>query len=144
MSALAIADRAIASPEDEFAPGAYSLRSFDHVPESFDVVPLRGMVALADPRWYEIAEGRYYVIETQHPPGGMGWETFDDCVRRRGSDGGPRPLLKTSRRVVRAVRRTATGDAWWFIHESGFADGPIKAWAVGHNVVGEVVGIYRP
>ena len=144
MNAFSVETFVLVKMEDEFSSGTHSLRTFEHVPEGFDVVPVGGMVAVSDPRWYEIAEGSFYAIETQHPQGGMGWETYDDCVRRRGGDGGPRPLLKTSRRVVRAVRRAATGDAWWFTHESGFADGPIKAWAGGHNVVGEIVGIYRP
>jgi hypothetical protein len=27
---------------------------------------------------------------------------------------------------------------------SGFRDGPIHNWAIGHNFVGKVAGIYRP
>ncbi|MBH1944429.1 hypothetical protein I5L01_09305 [Erythrobacter sp. YJ-T3-07] len=144
MSALAVATSKLAMPNGEFSSGTHALRIFDRVPSGHDVVPLCGMVAVSHPKWLEMVEGGFYVVETQHPPGGMVWQTYDEHVQRYDMDGGPRTLLKTSRRVIRAVRREATGDAWWFIHESGFADGPIKAWAVGHNVVGEVVGIYRP
>lgn len=130
--------------DDEFRDNAPPLRSFGRVPPSFGTVPLSGMVAIYDPRWFEIAEGRFYVVESQHPPGGMGWQTYDEHTRRYDRDGGHRTLLKTERRVIRAMRRPATGTAWWFIQESGFADGPIHDWAVGHNVIGEVVGMYRP
>lgn len=139
MNAIALAASAPDTTECEFEAGAATLRSFDSIPPPFDVVPLGGMVAVYDPRWFDIVEGRFYVVESQHPPGGMGWETYDDHVRRYE---GPRTLLKTTRRVIRAARREHTGDAWWFIHERGSADGPIKDWAAGHNIVGEVVGIY--
>lgn len=141
MNALAIPCGAPAPTQNDFATGAAKLRSFDRVPPPFDVVPLGGVVAVYDPRWFDIVEGRYYVVESQNPPGGMGWQAYDDHVRRYD---GPRTLLKTTRRVIRAIRREQTGDAWWFVHERGSADGPIKDWAAGHNVVGEVVGIYRP
>ncbi len=141
MNAIALAESALAKTDDEFEAGAAKLRSFDRVPPPFDVVPLNGMVAVFDPRWYDIVEGRFYVVESQHPPGGMSWSTYDDHVRRYE---GPRTLLKTKRRVIRATRRKNTGSAWWFVHENGAGDGPLKDWAAGHNVVGEVVGIFRP
>ena len=143
MNALAVANSTPITVADEFEAGAATLRSFDRVPPPFDVVPLGGMVAVFDPRWSNIVEGRFYVIESQRPVGGMSWETYDQFNRAHGP-GEPRVRIATTRRVIRAVRKERTGDDWWFIQENGFADGPIMDWAAGHNIVGEVVGIYRP
>lgn len=120
------------------------LRSYSAIPNDLEVVSLAGMVAVYSSCWSEITEGNYYVTESQRPPGGMTWQAYDEHVRRYETEGWPRTHLETKRRVIRATRRKHTGNAWWFIHERGSADGPIKDWAVGHNIVGEVVGIYRP
>ncbi len=142
MNALALTHPTPANCEDEFGAGAPSLSVFDHVPKGHDVVPLGGLVAIFDSQWREIEEGRYYVVESQAPVSGMGWEAYDQ-FNEGHAPGEPRVRIKTSRYVIRAVRRPTTGNAWWFVLESGFHDGPIADWAVGHNVVGEVVGIYR-
>lgn len=144
MSALALAQPVAATTGDGFHSDALKLESFARIPPGFDVVPLSGMAAVFNPKWSDIIEGRYYVVESQQPTGGMSWHLYDEHVLRCDRDGSPRTLLKTTRRVVQAIRRENTGTAWWFVHESGFSDGPIKDWAVGHNIVGEVVGIYQP
>lgn len=141
MNAIALPHAAAA--EDEFSQSVQSLSLLDRVPPGCDVVPLAGMVAVYDTKSHDLREGRYYVIERQRPASGMSWATYDRFNHEHGP-GEPRTQLDTSREVVRAVRRPQTGDAWWFVLESGFANGPIKAWAAGHDLVGEVVGIYRP
>lgn len=143
MNALASIEALPAAPKGDFYTGAPALSSFQSVPSGCDVTPMGGMVAIFDVRWSEIQEGGYYVVESQHPVGGMSWETCDQ-INRSKAPADPRVRLKTARRVVRATRRETTSGAWWFVQEGGFQDGPIADWAVGYNVVGEVVGIYRP
>lgn len=143
MNALAHPQYALAGQTDEFSADAPTLEAFDRVPAGCDVVPLCGMVAIFHPSWHEVREGSYYVTESQLPAGGMGWETYDQFNAKVGA-GEPRVRIKTARSVVRATRRPQADDAWWFVMESGFRDGPVANWAAGYNIIGEVIGIYRP
>ena len=119
------------------------LRLFNSIPEDHDVVPLKGRVMVFDPNALhreEIVDGGLYVVENQHPVGGMSWETYD----RFNQTSEPRVRIKTSRRVVRTVRRENVPNQWWQVLPSGYHDGPFPDWSVTLNMVGKVVGIYIP
>lgn len=123
------------------------LQVFTSIPEHrHDVVSLLGLVMVyeTDALDYEaIQEGAFYVVEDQHPVGGMNWETHDRLNREHGPSA-PRSRIRTSRRVIRAVRCHHDPSLWWQVLPSGHCDGPIPDWSMAHNFVGKVVGIYRP
>ena len=123
------------------------LRVFSSVPEfHHDVAALLGLVFI-----YEtdglcrkgIEDGALYVVEDQRPVGGVSWETYDQFNRGHGPRE-PRVRITTSRRVVRAIRRQDHPDHWWQVLPSGFHDGPFPDWSMTHNMVGKIVGLYRP
>ena len=129
---------------NSFTADPLTLRIFGEVPDSCDVVPLRGLVAVYDTDWRFVRDGGLYVVERQTPVGGMSWETYDRFNREHGPRE-PRCRIKTSREVVQVRRRPGDSDpSWWLVLPSGFHDGPIADWALGHNFVGEVLGLYRP
>jgi hypothetical protein len=133
------------SSAPQFAFG--ELCVFSTVPQHHhDVTTLLGMVLVyeTDTLCLEgIKEGAYYVVEDQHPVSGMSWELYDRCNREHRPRE-PRVRIKTSRRIVRAVRRTQEPDLWWLALPSGFHDGPYEDWVVAGNMVGKVVGVYQP
>ena len=123
------------------------LRVFTSVPQyHHDVVALLGMVVVYDTHALgrEVVEdGGLYVVEDQRPVGGMSWETYD----RLNSDRGqltPSSQIKTTRRVVRLQHSHNMPECWDHVLPSGARDGPIPHWDVTFNMVGKVVGIYRP
>lgn len=123
------------------------LRVFSSIPNAhYDVVPLLGMVAVYETDTLTrdgVIDGALYVIEDQHPIGGMSWETADRLNRERSPDQ-PRYRIKTRRRVVRAVKHPNAPSSWFHLQPGGYPDGPIYDWAVADNFVGRVVGIYKP
>jgi hypothetical protein len=138
-----------APPRSDF--DLQDLRLFDRIPEfHHDIVALDGMVVVYDTYILGcegVQDGSFYVIEHQYPVAGMRWESWlqfewDDEHRKRRAQ--PRSPLKTSREVIRAVRCPSGEDRWWFKLASGFSDGPIHGWSVGHNFVGKVVGLFHP
>lgn len=134
-----------ASERPEFALD--DLRVFSSIPENHhDVVPLLGMVAVYETdtlRRDGVIDGALYVVEDQRPVGGMSWETSDRLNRELGP-GQPRSRIKTRRRVVRAVKCPGDPSSWFHVQPGGYPDGPIVDWAVAHNFVGRVVGVYEP
>lgn len=128
--------------------GLLDLRIFDSIPRhNHDVVVLRGIVAVyaTDVIGREgILENAYYVRESQHPYSGMSWDQWLRLeVEDRRPRSQPRGALRTRRQVVRAIRWPRTGD-WALRLESGTVDGPYHDWAFGADLIGKVVGIYRP
>lgn len=132
-------------PADSFSLS--DLRLFTSIPKyHHDVAALLGLVVVyeTDTLYREgVIEGALYVVENQHPVGGMSWETYDEFNRRHGPRE-PRVRIKTSRRVIRAARRGNGPDNWFQVQPSGYPDGPYYDWAVCQNMVGKVVGIYSP
>ena len=132
----------------EFDVGDFQV--FREIPEDRDVgiVSLRGAVLVYDagPLHREgILDGAYYVREHQRPTASMQWKQwleleYGDAVK--GSHG-PTGLLRTTREVVQA-RRMPVGDRWGLRLASGITDGPYHDWAFGRDLVGKVVGMYRP
>lgn len=146
--AVAIQPRVAISPEP--APSGFTfddLRVFTSIPEHHhDVTALLGLVVVYDTDTLcreDIQEGALYVVEDHRPVGGMSWEIYDRLNREHGPRE-PRVRIKTSRRVIRAVRCEHDPGLWWQVLPSGHRDGPIYDWAMAHNFVGKVVGIYRP
>lgn len=126
------------------------LRVFVSVPDHCGVVSLRGTVVVFDPDPLHregVRAGSFYVLENQHTPACMQWrrwlreELGDEHVESRAQ---PRSPLKTSRHVVQLIRDTRLPNHWTRRLESGFCDGPYQDWSIGFNLVGKVVGIYRP
>ncbi|WP_126174355.1 hypothetical protein [Altericroceibacterium xinjiangense] len=148
MNATALASAAslpvlIAAKEDFSFNG---MRIFTSIPDyHYDVAALRGMVIVYDRECLSrdpIKEGNFYVVESQYPVGGMSWEMWLELERGdRTSRAQPSSPLRTRREVVEAVRRDGR---WWHRLPSGFHDGPFQEWAVAHQMVGKVVGLYRP
>lgn len=137
------------APLPEFHPA--SLKVFRSIPAyHHGIVALRGAVIVyeTDTLYREgVQDGSFYVVESQYPPANMAWESWlwaeceDEHKHRRAQ---PRSPLKTSREVVQAIRCPGGEDRWWYRLPSGFTDGPIQGWSIGHNFVGKVAGIYRP
>lgn len=136
------------------APDEFDLRSFKifgRIPDhpDFGIVALRGAVLVYDESDLHregVVEGALYVRESQHPTACMDWERWLDLERddaRRSRRAQPSSPLKTRREVVQAVR-AAAGDRWGLRLASGAIDGPYYEWAFGRNLVGKIVGIYRP
>lgn len=127
--------------------GFNDLRVFTSIPEHHhDVTTLLGLVIVyeTDALCREgVKEGGLYVVESQQPVGGMTWDIYDRLNRERGPRE-PRARIKTSRRVIRAVRCDHDPELSWQILPSGYRDGPFHDWAMAHDFVGKVVGIYRP
>ena len=125
------------------------MRIFDTIPihDDYDVVAVRGAVAVLDRvivRREGVLDGSFYVRESQRTPACMPW---DDWHRRELEDQSHgvrlRSRLKIRREVVRAIR-WPHGDCWALRLASGFVDGPYHDWAFGSDLIGKVVGIYRP
>lgn len=144
------AGKAPAPTSEAFA--LHGMRVFTEVPEHHHgIVALRGAVVIyeTDTLYREkLQDGGFYVIESQHTPSRMQWQTWlrtelqDEHVERRAQPSSP---LRTTREVVQLVRRPAGGqDRWWHRLSSGFHDGPFYDWAVALHIVGKVVGIYAP
>lgn len=138
---------ALFSPQEE----ATRLKIFREIPRyHHEVAVLLGMVVVyeTDSLFRDsVQDGGLYVTESQYPVAGMRWESWlryevEDEDRHRRAQ--PRSPLKTSRTVVKAVRCPSGKDLWWLRLPSGFSDGPIHGWSIGHNFVGKVVGIYAP
>ena len=126
------------------------LRVFESIPPlDHDVVVLGGIVAVFDtqlPHIEGIVEGAYYVRESQHPVANMSWEQWlrlerDDPDSHRRAQ--PRSPLKVTREVVQAIR-WPHADNWALRLASGGVDGPYHEWAFGTDLIGKVVGIFRP
>lgn len=129
------------------SPSFAALRVFSTVPEDHhDVAICLGMVLVYETDTLTrdgIEDGALYVVEDQRPPSGMSWEIYDRLNRSFWPDQ-PRVRLKTTRRVVRAVKRIGDPEQWWQVQSSGYRDGPFAGIYVAQNMVGKVVGIYRP
>lgn len=150
MSGLAIIDRtsklAVRNGADGF--DFSDLRVFSHIPEGgFDVVAMCGGVIVFDRQahhWGPIEVGKLYVRESQHPPGASAYSDWLDREREDArSRGQPFALLKTRREVVQAITHPATGGPAYRL-ACGFIDGPYKEWCYSYDIVGKVVGVYRP
>lgn len=124
------------------------LRIFTSIPPyHYDVVPMRGLVVVYDKECLGregIQPGKFYVRESQRPYAAMPWEAW---LRREWEDrerrGGPAGRLHVNRYVVQVIRWPRS-DHMGFKLESGFSDGPYHDWAFGLDIIGKVVGIYRP
>jgi hypothetical protein len=146
MNALALIESAAPALLPEFQP--HRLPVFASIPAyHHDVAVLHGMVVVYDTDTLAkegVQEGSFYVKETQYPVAGMRWESWlrlecEDQHRDRRAQ--PRSPLKTRREVVQAVRLRGS----WFLRlASGFNDGPVEEWSLGHDFVGKVVGVYDP
>ena len=141
MSALAIADR-------ESGFDFTGLRLVESIPDDrHDVAVLLGEVVAYDLDALHrepLQEGALYVVESQHPVGGMSWETYDRFNREFVARGESRVRIATTRRVIRALRHPRMADHWAHVQPNGFHDGPFPDWAATHNIVGKVVGVFRP
>jgi len=141
----------VVDPADDFEMD--ELLIFDSVPDhrDFGIVALKGLVAIYDTTsiYREgIIEGSFYVRENQRPAGHRPWQDWlRDEISHPERNVGPHSPLTTSREVVRAVRWPRSdkdSDNWAFRLASGFTDGPYYDWWFGRDVIGKVVGIYRP
>lgn len=146
-TALTVASMLPAPPRPEATFTFPELQVFTRIPpKHHGVASVGGMVVVFDTHSLgrePIIEGAFYVAESQHPPAGMSWEQFLQHESARPASE-PRGQLVTRRRVVRTLRCASGQDRWWLVQPSGFSDGPICGWALGHNFVGKVVGIYQP
>ncbi len=112
------------------------------------IVPMLGMVVVyaTDLIGREgILEGALYVREGQRPYCGSWehWLRLEVEAERERRLCGPQGLLRITREVVQAIR-WPYDDAWSLRLASGHVDGPYKEWAFGLDLIGKVVGIYRP
>ena len=122
------------------------MQIFTHVPEHRDsgIVVLEGMVFVFDRHLVRVEgflEGSFYVREHQRPVAGMSWETHDRLNREHGRQ--MRSRIDVDREVVQAIRWPSAKE-WALRLASGFVDGPYYDWGFGHDLIGKVVGIYRP
>lgn len=112
-----------------------------------DVVGMNGMVIVFDKRLHllsDLQEGALYVREFQRPPSNMAWRNWLNLeLEHEGQEGRHSPFssLNIVREVVQAVTYMG-GPAMRLA--SGFIDGPYKEWSYGSDLIGKVVGIYRP
>ena len=123
------------------------LQVFDTIPRyNHDVVPMHGLVIVFDKlafRYEGFIEGKLYVRENQRPAANLRYDSWLDLEREYGQPAGPSSPLVTHREVVRYVTHAPTGLPALRM-DSRFVDGPYQEWAFGRNLVGKVVGIYRP
>ena len=150
-TALARADHPLAPPTEELTFAFSDLRVFTSIPaHHHDIIAFRGAVLVfcTDFRCCHetVEEGALYVRESQRPAANMLWESWlrlecEEAFRYRNHC--PRSPLKIVREVVQAVRWPRR-DAWALRLASGFVDGPYKDWAFGTDLVGKIVGVYRP
>lgn len=139
----------VPSPTSDF--DLHSLRIFTSIPDHRDIgiVALHGMVVIYDEKPIQlegIVDGSFYVRESQHPAAAMDWERWllaEWKCEYRARNGQPSSLLKTRREVVKAMR-WPYADNWSVRLSSGHIDGPYHGWAFGRDLVGKVVGLYRP
>ena len=124
------------------------LHIFTSIPRyHHDVVALRGLVVVFDTeclRREGIQMGKLYVRQNQSPPSSMAWEEWlkqewADRERRHG----PVSRLRISREVVLAFAHPRHGGPCVRL-DSGYVDGPYHEWAFGMDLIGKVVGVYRP
>lgn len=124
------------------------LRTFDRIPDDrHEVAVLLGEVVVydIDALYREhLQEGALYVVENQHPVGGMSWETYDRFNKGHTARGAPRVRIAAKRRVIRALRDPRVADHWAHVLPNAAHDGPFPDWAAAHNIVGRVVGVFRP
>jgi len=125
----------------------------------YDSVMFReGEVAVFDEQWTAngrsypepiFDEGGIYVTEYQRPGGGMSWEMWNDNATKYGA----RARLDIRRSMVRVARSRWRGcEDKWMIHplartsRGAFlcSDGPYDEFLLACQVIGKVVGIYRP
>ncbi|MGN6377151.1 MAG: hypothetical protein ACTHMG_16570 [Sphingomonas sp.] len=132
--------------DDGFNPREF--RVFTSIPEhrDFGIVALKGLVIIYDEALLHtegVIENAFYVRERQRPVSGI----WDDWLRREWDDRdrrhSPNVPLKVSREVAQAVRWPRS-DHWALRLPSGFTDGPYHDWSFGRDLIGKVVGIYRP
>lgn len=145
MGALQRITGAAIAPPPSFAAASLSLQAFETVPRGMGIATVAGeVVVYADDlsRTGPI-ENAYYVVEYQSLPGGMSWETFRRIESER---------ITTSREVIRLERRAVNlpGDQhktemWQYRHFGNFwVTGPLPDHRVCDQIVGRVVGIFRP
>ncbi len=124
------------------------LSAFDVVPEhGYGVVIMRGQVIVYDSEALHreaVIEGEYYVAESQRPPGNMPLINWLRLEQRDEVRAQPYSPLKTERQVVQLVRRGIGPDNWFQRLVGGYGDGPYYDATIGNNLVGRVVGIFRP
>lgn len=124
------------------------LRIFTSIPKyHHDVVAMHGLVVVYDTGCIGregIQIGKLYVREHQRPYAMRNWEEWlkhewDERERRCG----PAVRLRTNREVVQAIHWPRE-DGLSLRMASGGVDGPYHDWAFGTDLIGKVVGIYRP
>ena len=125
------------------------LRAFSEIPPyDHEVIAFRGMVLTyatdAISRDGGLIEGAFYVLENQNPVSGMSWATHDRLNREHTERGEPRTRIKVKRWVVQALRWPTMSDHWRLVTPEGFSDGPYPDWSVTWDLIGKVVGVYRP
>lgn len=125
------------------------LAIFRHIPDNddFGIAALHGFAVIYDqsPLCREgIIAGSLYVRESQQPEACMSWDRWlEEELRDRAPRRQPPGRLKTRRQVVQAIR-WRDGEHWAVRLASGAIDGPYCDWAFGTDLVGKVVGVYRP
>ena len=130
-----------------------------HAVEMNSVMFRAGEVAVYDELWASerqkngpvdtlLEPGCIYITETQRPVAMMSWEQWNE----RGTKYG-RSRLQTRRSIVRVERSRWKGaEDCWMIHplasQSGgvfhCSDGPYDEIHLVDQIIGKVVGIYRP
>lgn len=123
------------------------LRIFTSIPRhQHDVVAMHGLVVVYDTDCIGregIQFGKLYVREHQRPYAMRNWE---DWLKHEWAERdrrcGPAVRLRTNREVVQAIQHRNGGPALRMA--TGGVDGPYYEWAFGSNLIGKVVGIYRP
>jgi hypothetical protein len=124
------------------------LRVFTSIPRyHYDVVAMRGLVVVYDRECLGregIQMGKLYVRENQLPPSSMPWDQWlkSEWAEREDRHK-PYSRLTVRREVVLAFTHPRHGGPCVRL-DSGHVDGPYHEWAFGMDLIGKVVGIYRP
>lgn len=123
------------------------LRIFADIPRhNHDVVPMHGLVIVFDRLAIHhegFVEGRLYVRESQRPTSNMSFASWVDIERQYGNPAGPSSPLVTRREVVQFIKHPRHGGPSLRLAR-GFVDGPYKEHTFGRDLIGKVVGVYRP
>lgn len=148
MNALAMTRALPVATAPDFDFDDHRLRIFTHVPaHDHGIVALRGIVVVYDTQalHYEgVTEGAYYVRESQYTPAGMSWESWLQAEwQTRDRRVSPYSRLTSRREVVQAIHWPRP-DSWALRLASGAVDGPYIDGLFGFDLIGKVVGIYRP
>lgn len=112
-----------------------ALGIYDHIPDGFDVTPIRTCVAVFSREEIgttDLIEGGIYVYENQRP---VALSPFPDSRRI------------CTRKVVR-IYRDSRVEGTWRVRDLDRpfvpGDGPYYDWGLADMLIGRVVGVYQP